>query len=64
MKQFKMSLQLKHKDLYDIFCSKSKYVRAGNFYYIYFNGKDLSADNPYELFDKVKIAYEQYKNSN
>lgn len=60
MKQFKLSKNLTHSALYELFGKSSKYMLAGNFYYIHFNGKDFSGDNPKELFDKVKKEYDNY----
>ena len=46
--------------LFSYFGRNAKYVPAGNFYYIFFNGKDLSADTPNNLYAKVKMEYADY----
>jgi hypothetical protein len=59
-REFKMSTTLTELELHSLFGTYAKYIRAGNFYMINFNGKDLSADTPNELFVKVKEEYKRY----
>ena len=61
-REFEMSKELTEIDLYKIFGSAARYIKVENIYYIYFNGKDLSADTPKELMDKFVNEYNDYKN--
>lgn len=60
----KLPNNMNNSELFKLFGKYAKYVQAGQFYYIMFNGKDLSADNPSDLFQKVKKEYEIYQNLN
>lgn len=62
MIKYSLSKKLNDSELFKLFGKYAKYVSAGNFYYIMFNGKDLSSDNPKYLFKKVQDEYNNYKN--
>jgi len=44
--------------------NSAKYQKAGMFYSIRFNSKDLSADTPAMLLDKIKKEYADYVQRN
>lgn len=51
-------------ELFTLFGKHARYILVGNFYVIRFNGKDLSADNPSDLFIKVKEEYKKHVHTN
>lgn len=61
-KQFKISKGLNESELFKLFGRYARYLFGS--YIITFNGKDLSADNPSKLFDKVKKEYADYVQRN
>lgn len=55
MKKFEINKKMNDSELFTLFGKYAKYHFG--FYYIYFNGKDFSANNPKDLFEKVKNEY-------
>ena len=60
MKKTKLSKRMNDDALFSYFGKNAKYAQAGCFYYIFFNGKDLSADTLNDLYAKVKKEYANY----
>lgn len=55
--KFEMKKNMNESELFKLFGKYARYVCGA--YVITFNGRDMSADSPSELWDKVK---EEYKN--
>jgi len=60
--QFKISPNYNQSELFKIFGEHARFVFG--VYVITFNGKDFSADNPSDLFQKVIAEYENIKKKN
>lgn len=62
MKKFEVSKNMNDSELFKFFGKYARYVFGS--YVITFNDKDFSADNPSDLFQKVKDEYKDYVQRN
>lgn len=62
MKKFEISKTMNESELFKFFGKYARYVFGA--YFITFNDKDFSSDNPSDLFKKVQKEYKDYVSRN